>query len=398
MTNEQIEERTCPHVDFTSDETRDDLYGVIGQLQAQCPVVHTDAHGGYWVVTRHKDVSAILCDYENFTSTEGVTVPRAETPLRALPMESDVPIQQQYRKLLNPFLSPAKSAALESKIREVVREFIDEFLAKGRCDAVAELAQKVPSTVVFRLLFDADESDIESLHGWVTDFAYDPTSPKAMEGALGLISWCYGLMGERKANPRGGIVQAVVDGEVDGRPITEEESLGILSLLIFGGFDTTANAIASSLIHLARHPELQVELRVHPDRLKAAMEEFLRYDPPVIGLARRAIKDVVVGGQTIPAGDAVYFSLAGANHDDIQFDRPDDLDLDRWPNKHLTFGAGVHRCVGSHLARVMLQVSLEEILASMHDIALEGEVEYYQAAARGPKALDITFTPQRRES
>lgn len=398
MTSDQKEKSMCPYIDFTSDETRDDLYGVIGELQAQCPVVRTEAHGGYWVVTRHKDVSAILCDYENFTSTEGVTVPRATTPLRALPMESDVPIQQQYRKLLNPFLSPAKSAALEPRIREVVREFIDAFLTRGHCDAVAELAQKVPSTVVFRLLFEADESEIESLHEWVTSFAYEPTSPKAMEGALGLISWCYGLMGERKANPRGGLIQAVIDGEVDGRPITEEESLGILSLLIFGGFDTTANAIASSLVHLARNPQLQVELREHPDRLKKAMEEFLRYDPPVIGLARRAIKDVVVGGQTIPAGDAVYFSLAGANHDDAQFERPNDLELDRWPNKHLAFGAGVHRCVGSHLARVMLQITLEEILASMHDIALNGEVQYYQAAARGPKALDITFTPHRQES
>ena len=398
MTSEQIEQRTCPHIDFTSDETRDDLYGVIGRLQQACPVVRTEAHGGYWVLTDYQDVSAVLCDYENFTSTDGVTVPRVEVPLRALPMESDVPIQQQYRKLLNPFLSPARSAALEPRVREIVREYIDRFIDDGRCNAVAALAQQVPSTVLFRLMFEADESDMESLHEWVAAFAYEPTSPKAMEGALGLISWCYALIEERRDNPRGGIVQGVVDGQVDGRPVDDEEALGILSLLIFGGFDTTANAIASSIVHLARNPQLQAELRGHPDRIKVAMEEFLRFDPPVIGLARRAKNDVEVGGQLIPAGEAVYFSLAGANHDPHKFPQPNDLEPERWPNKHLTFGAGVHRCVGSHLARVMLQVALEEILTSMHDIELAGPVEYYQATARGPKALNITFTPHRRES
>ncbi len=398
MTSEQIQERMCPHIDFTSDETRDDLYGLLGRLQQQCPVVRTDAHGGYWVVTRYQDVSTVLCDYDNFTSTEGVTVPRVEVPLRALPMESDPPLQHEYRKLINPFLSPAKSAAMEPAVRQIVREYLDRFADQGRCDAVSALAQHVSSTVLFRLVFQADESDMESLHESVAAFAYEPTSPKAMEGALRLISWCYGLIGERRENPRGGLVQAVVDGTVQGRPVTDEEALGILSLLIFGGFDTTANAIASSLVHLARNPALQKQLREHPERLKPAMEEFLRYDPPVIGLSRRAIKDVEVGGQLISAGDAVYFSLAGANHDPDQFLAPNDFRADRWPNKHLTFSAGVHRCVGSHLARVMLQVTLEEILAVMHDIRLEGDVEYYQATARGPKALHITFTPHRRET
>jgi cytochrome P450 len=397
VASDQIEEQMCPHIDFTSDEARDDLYSVIGRLQERCPVVRTDAHNGYWVVTRYKDVSTILCDYENFTSTEGVTVPRAEGAPRSLPMESDLPIHQHYRKLINPFLSPAKTAALEPRIRAIVREFIGRFLDNGRCNAVAELGQQVPSTVLLRLLFEADEADIGALHECVAAFAYEPTSPKAVEGAMGLVKWCRTLMGERKADPRGGIVQAVVDGVVDGRPLTEEETLAILMLLIVGGFDTTANAIASSLVHLAKNPELQVELRENPERLKNAMEEFLRYDPPVIGLARRAKNDVELGGQVIPGGDAVYFSIAGANHDDHHFDAPNALNVDRWPNKHLTFGAGIHRCVGSHLARVMLQVTLEEILSSMHDIKLDGEVEYYQAAARGPRALNITFTAHRRE-
>jgi cytochrome P450 len=361
-------------------------------------VVYSDAHGGYWVVTRYKDVSSVLCDYENFTSTDGVTVPRAEVPLRALPMESDLPIQHEYRKLINPFLSPAKSAALEPQVRQIVREYIDRFLDQGRCDALSDLAQHVSSTVLFRLLFQVDETDMASLHKWVAAFAYEPASPKAMEGALGLISWCYALIGERRENPRGGIVQAIIEGTVEGRAITDEEALGILSLLIFGGFDTTTNAIASSLIHLARNPMLQKQLREHPEDLKLAVEEFLRFDPPVIGLARRAINDVELSGQLIRAGDAVYFSLAGANHDPDQFPAPNDLRIDRWPNKHLTFGGGVHRCVGSHLARVMLRVTLEEVLTSMHDIRLVGDVQYYQAVARGPKALHITFTPHRGDN
>jgi cytochrome P450 len=370
---------------------------MVARLREECPVVHSNAHGGFWVITRYADVLNVLQDWRRFTSTEGVTVPRVQTPLRALPMEVDPPEHVGYRHALNPHLTVHAVARYEDGIRAIVDEQIDAFIDDGHCDLVAQFAGHIPSHVLFKHLLDAPEEDIAQCHEWVAAWAYDPASNEAAEAGIGLAQFCYRMVSERRAalergEQRGDILDAIVTTEVNDRPIDDMEGLGVVALLIFGGFDTTANGIANAMVYLCEHPDLQDRLREHPELMPAAVEEFLRLDPPVIGLARRATCDVELAGQTIRAGDAVYFSLASANHDPSEFDSPDVVDPDRQQNRHLAFSAGVHRCAGAHLGRLMMRIALEQLLARLGDIRIGAEFEYNQATARGPKTLPLTFT------
>jgi cytochrome P450 len=381
----------CPYIDFTSDYMRDHLYGEVARLRSECPVVHTEAHGGYWVVTRYEDVLRVLQDPGSFTATEGVVVPRPDVPLRALPLESDPPQHRDYRRVLNPFLTPEASARLEPDIRQIADRYIDGFIERGSCDLATDFAQHISTTVLFGHLLGASEDEMAGCHDAVLKFAYEPTSDTALEGALHLMQFCYSLLEARRTEPGDGIVDAIVGCRVDDRPIDDLEAIGMVSLLIFGGVETTANATCSAIIRLSDDPELQASMRAEPERIGGAIDEFLRLDPPLIGLARRATHDVELGGQLIRKGDAVYYSLAAANRDPEEFQSPDDFDPTRVRNRHLAFSGGVHRCAGSNLARAMLRVSLEQLLDRLEDIEVAGPVEYIQAAARGIKTLPIRF-------
>jgi cytochrome P450 len=309
-------------------------------------------------------------------------------------MESDPPEQRAYRQSLNPHLSPAAVGRLEPSIRAIVVELLDGFLSDGECDLVGQLGQVVPSTVLFRLILNADEADMAKCHEAVKFFAFNPTDERAASAALELMQFCHRLVTERRGGPpRGDILDAILHTEVNGEPIDDMQALGVVALLIFGGFDTTANLIASSVLHLIELPNLQASLREDPARIRDCLDEFIRLDPPVIGLARRATKDVEIDGHQMRKGEAVYLSVYGANRDPAEFVDPDDLIPGRTPNRHLAFSAGVHRCVGSHLGKLMLRVTLEEVLARCDNIRLNGPVDYYQAAARGLRQLPIAFTP-----
>jgi cytochrome P450 len=382
----------CPHIDFTSDDAREHLHEMVAELRATCPVTWTDAHDGYWVLTRYADVLRVFQDWEGFTSTEGVVIPRINTPLRALPMECDPPEHRDYRQALNPHLSPAGIAHLEDGIRQIVVELIDAFIADGRCDLVGQFAQHVSSTVLFRLILGAAEEDMARCHESVKYFAFDPTSEQAARAALELMQFCYRLVTERRQAPRrGDILDSILAAPINGKPIDDMQAVGVVALLIFGGFDTTANAIGTAVLHLIEQPAVLAQLRADPALIASTLDEFLRLDPPVIGLARRATRDVEIDGHVIEKGQAVYLSLVGANRDPDEFADPETLVPGRSPNRHVTFSAGVHRCAGSHLGRLMLRVALEELLGRLDDIALAGPVEYYQAAARGLRRLEITF-------
>jgi cytochrome P450 len=312
-------------------------------------------------------------------------------------MEVDPPDQVAYRHALNPHLTAVAVAGFEAGIREICTERIDGFIGSGHCELVADFAQHIPSHVVFRHLLGAAEEDIAKCHAWVAAWAYDPASNEAIEAGLELMQWCYRLMTARKdGGPRGDILDAIVAAEVNGRPVDDMEAIGMIALLIFGGFDTTANGIANAMAYIARHPDLQSRLRADPGLLHTAVDEFLRHDPPVIGLARRARQDTELGGCPISAGDAVYFSLASANRDPSEFDDPDTIHPDRERNRHLAFSAGVHRCAGAHLGRLMLRVALEELLGRLDDIRLDGPVPMVQGTARGPHSLPLAFRPSGR--
>ena len=187
--------------------------------------------------------------------------------------------------------------------------------------------------------------------------------------------------------------------EIEGRPITQDEAIGVVQLLILGGLETTAGALGQFMIRFTREPALPERLREHPEEVPAAVEELLRLEPPFIAIARTATCDTEIGGHAIAAGDKVLVYWASANRDAAEFPCPADVDWGRTSNRHLSFGAGPHRCAGSNLARMNLRVAVEEVVRRLHDLRLQEGAEpipFHSALNRAPLTVPITFTPAAR--
>jgi cytochrome P450 len=193
------------------------------------------------------------------------------------------------------------------------------------------------------------------------------------------------------------VVDAVIAASIDGRPITDDEIVGTVQLLILGGLETTAGALGLAMVRLCQDPRLQEKLRSDPGLIAGAVEESLRIDPSFVSVGRTAVRDAELAGQQVRAGDKVLIHWASANRDAGEFPGPDAFDLARERNRHLAFGAGPHRCVGSSLARMNMRVAFEELLRRLHDIRLApgAEIRYHAGLTRSPRSVPITFTTAR---
>ena len=228
--------------------------------------------------------------------------------------------------------------------------------------------------------------------------ATDPVERGQAAGAW--MNWVDELIERRRASPRRvDVIDALLHGSVDGRPLTGEEVSGAVRLLILGGFFTTNDAIGSAMMMLIERPDIQERLRRDPTLIPQIFDETLRLEPPVVSLFRVCTRDVELGGRQLRKGDAVLIHFGGANRDPDEFDDPAELRLGRSPNRHLSFGGGPHRCIGSNVARLNLRIVFEEILSRLHDVRItEGDQPRYAppSFARGPEYLPISFTPGRR--
>jgi cytochrome P450 len=245
-------------------------------------------------------------------------------------------------------------------------------------------------------MLNAPADELDEINRLST-IASTPTTAEARDARKQMIMWITDFV-ERRRNepPKGDVVDGVINATIDGREITQQEIIGIIQLLLFGGLDTTAGALGSIVIRFCREPELVALLREQPELIPEAVEELLRLEGPFIFIARRAMKDVEIGGQLIKEGDPVLLSWVSANRDENEFACPHAFDLDRASNRHIAFGAGPHRCAGSHLAKSNLRIAIEEIVNRMGDLRLavpEGEIEFNSAFSRAPKSVPLTFTP-----
>jgi cytochrome P450 len=384
------------HYDHMDPELGRHFEPTLERMRDRCPVAHSDRHGGFWVVSTYDEVLGVLQDWQTFSNAQGVAIPmRLSTPLLP-PDELDPPIQRVFKRLINAYLTPAMVAPSEGPTRELVTQLIDGFVETGECEFMAAFAQQFPRLSFFDFVLHAPSDDIARLNEWTKKLT-GRLEEGYQDAQAGLAGWIDDFV-ERRRNepPRGDIVDAVINADIDGRPITPEEIIGTLQLLIFGGLDTTANALGNIVIRFARQPEIAARLRSQPELIPRSIDEFLRLDAPVVSMARTATRDVELAGERICAGDKVLFSLASANHDGGEFREPEAFDLDRDSNRHLSFGAGPHRCAGSNLARLNLRVALEEITTRLHDIRLQDGAEpiaYDTAFNRSPLAVPITFRP-----
>jgi cytochrome P450 len=386
------------HFDYLSADLAPALPATLARMRELCPVAHSDQYDGYWIVSSYEDVLRVAQHWETFSSAHGLSVTRTPRVVRNLPVEADPPEQRIFKRLINPFFTPAVVAGYEAATRDLVTRLIDEFIEDGQCDFMDAFARPFPSLAFFELALDAPAGDLEKVAAMASKSSI-PNHPDARECWLGLYTWIGEFIERRRSQPpRGDVVDAVLNAEIDGRPITRDEIIGTVQLLILGGLETTAAALGLMFVRFCQEPEIPALLRVRPELIPSAAEELLRLDTPFIAVGRTAVQDTELGGRPIKEGEKVLVYWTSANRDADEFPDPDTFDLGRSRNRHLAFGAGPHRCAGSNLARLNLRVALEETLRRLADMRLQDGVElrYHSTLTRSPLSVPITFTPGSR--
>ena len=385
-----------------------DPYGIWDELRATCPIAHTDRWGGSWLPTRYADVNEIAHDIETFPSGNGISVvpivdngpgsdaaAGAHIPAPLLtagvpPISADPPLHTWTRRLVLPTMSPARVAEYEVFTRALCRRLVDDIFAAGGGDAAVQYAQQIPVRVIGHIL-GVPESMSATFTDWVRDvleFAHDPE--RRRRGVLGIIGYLQGAIAERQADPKDDFITELLQSEHDGEPIGLPVVMGMCALLLIAGIDTTWSSIGSTMWHLATHPEDRRRLIAEPELMPTAIEEFLRAYAPVT-MARRLIEDKEYKGCPMKAGERVLMNFPAANRDPEVFPDPNIVILDRQQNRHLAFGAGIHRCAGSNLARMELRVAVEEWLARIPEFALTdaSAVTWAGGQVRGPRSIPV---------
>ncbi len=333
---------------------------VLSQLPSECPVHAGD--GGAFHVTSRAAVDAVLKDPATFSSHGAISLGAAD-PL--IPLEVDPPHHHRYRVLLDPIFAPRKVAEMEGSVTALVNDLIDDFIDTGSTELVQSFTEPLPSTVFLNLLGLPLDNVAEFLRlkdgiirpPGTTD---DELAAARVAAGLDIYTMFEGVIAQRSASPQDDLVSHFLSAEVEGEKLTREEILGICFLFLLAGLDTVAGQLSVSFAYLLEHPEARRTLAQHPESIPAAVEEFLRWETIVSGIARKTVVDTDLFGVAIPAGSPVHVMIGAANVDETEFSDAMTVDLYRNPNRHLAFGGGIHRCLGSHLARLELRVALRE--------------------------------------
>lgn len=392
------DEDLVEHFDYLSHDVGRDVHGALDRLRTLCPVAHSDRHGGYWIVTRYEDVLRAAQDWETWSSEVGggVGIPATHMTVKAIPVHIDPPLHREYKRLINAWFTPAVVAPYEDRTRAIVTRLIDEFVEAGECDFQEAFARPFPGLAFFELVLNAPPEDAVEVNEAATG-ATAPNSPDAPANWARLHEWIVDFLDTRRSGPRrDDVVDAVLHAQIEGRPITDAEVVGIVTLLILGGLDTTAGVLGGIVLRFCDDPELPARLRAHPELMPAAVEELLRLEGSFVGIGRTARHDTELAGCSVRAGEKLYISWASASRDESEFPRPHEVVLDRAHNRHLAFGAGPHRCAGSNLARLNLRVALEEIVRRLPDMRLQipaADIPWHFAFNRAPLSIPIAFTP-----
>jgi hypothetical protein len=371
----------------------EDPYSIWDQLRRSCPIAHTERFSGAYFPSRYADVKAIAYDTEHFSSRR-IIVREARPPLiPAPPITSDPPAHRPAKQVLLPAFTPEAIGRHAPRTRDICRAMIARFADKDGCDAAVEYAQEIPVRVIAHMLgVPEHEGDLyrkwihEILELGITDIQI------ALRASDEMVAYFAGHIAERRARPRDDLIDYLISVRIEGRPLSDEHINGTLRLLLIAGIDTTWSAIGSCLWHLAGHPQDRRRLVAESSLMSSAVEEFLRAYAPVT-MAREVVKETRIGGCTFTPGHMVLLSFPAANRDPTEFPDADRVVLDRKENRHAAFGLGIHRCVGSNLARMEIRVALEEWLRHIPDFRLDPQapVTWSQGTVRGPRRLPVLF-------
>jgi cytochrome P450 len=368
-------------------------------------VLRVPGHGGFVLLTRYEDIKQVLLASKDFVSGRdltidgmagtvvgGVAVPA--NPFRMGMMEMDPPESLALRRLLVPWFS-AKAVDLNAPhMAEMVTWCLDRVIESGRCDVVDDIANPLPALVTLDLLG-------LPLRNWERYARVLHHAVYRERGSAKELAWLQAdlraMVEERKAAASDVMtpVDALLAAEVEGVPMSTDLVVELVYMLLSGGIDTSTALIAHGVRYLSAHPEVANELRANPDMIGGAVDEMLRFYSPGTGIARTAVRDAIVGGFAVNAGERVFMGTGAANTDPAEFDDPGTLDVHRQGGRHLAFGAGIHRCLGSLLAPREMAILLTEVLARMPDLRVdEAAVRPYETIplVAGFKAMPATFT------
>jgi cytochrome P450 len=355
----------CPvvEVDAYGPAVAADPHPFYATLRDKCPVAGLPfGDGKSYMISRHEDVTFALRNPDIFSSDGAVDIGQ-ERPL--IPLEIDPPDHVKWRRLMDPHLAPKRVAPLEDDIRELVNEIIDTFADEDHINFHEAFSVPVPCIMFLRLLgLPTDEMDrfVRWKDNIIRPLAEAPEAMQEIRRETGQEMYAYfrDEIDSRRSQPRDDLLSEFTHSEVDGRPLTDHEILDILFLFLLGGLDTVTASLDCTISHLASHPDSRQQMIERPETISTAIEEFLRFHTPVMGIVRRVAKPVELHGVEKLPGDSVMVMIGSANVDETQFMDPHEMQLAREENKHYAFGGGPHRCLGSHFARLELRLALEE--------------------------------------
>jgi cytochrome P450 len=375
-------------------------YPIWDQLRGECPVAHSNRYGGTWLPVTHETVSEVAYDTEHFTSRSVVVseIRPDENDLPAPigvapPITSDPPFHQLARRLLLPAFGPKPIKALEPYTRALCNELLDRVGDRREFDAAVDYAQDIPLRVIARML-GFPESDADQFRHFIRlileDVDKTAEERQAQIASRELDDYLDARIADHLANPRDDLTTFLLEAELDGQKLHPDHVRGTMVLLMVAGIDTTWSAIGASLWHLAQHPDDRARLARDAALMPFAVEEFLRAYAPVT-MARLVAQDHEFHGCPMHEGDWVLLPFPAANRDPAAFADADTFVIDRAENRHAAFGLGIHRCLGSNLARMELQVALEEWVKRYPDFELSepAQVTWSAGQVRGPRTLPI---------
>jgi cytochrome P450 len=378
------------------------------RLRHECPVAWSEQSGGFWVLSTYALVTQALRDHETFSSSKyfdehgeprnGVTIPPSQG-FRIVPTETDPPEWNGYRRILNPVFAPAAVEKLEPLILSVTTEVINGVIEQGEVDLVLDVINPITALITLHIL-GLPLADWPAFAGPIHEITYSPVGTpefeRAVAGIADILARFRTAITEHRAEARDDLISFMIGSDIDGEPLGDDVLVDLCFQILAGGVDTTTGLLGSTFVYLDQHPDERQPLVADPARLRIATEEFLRVFSPLPSNARTVMTQVDLGGQRLCPGERVLALFASANRDGAVFEDPDEVKLDRFPNRHASFGVGIHRCLGSNLARAMFRTIVSQVLVHMPDYRIGvGAAERYQSIAlvNGFVRIGARFTP-----
>ena len=372
-----------------------DPHPLYHRIREERPALYVPARD-LWVLSRHADIQAAVRDPATWSSAEGV-VPNAFVPENPTLITMDAPAHTAMRNAVGRAFTPRRIEALAPRIRAIAQELLEAIPPAGEAaevDAFEAFTDPLPLLVMAELLgVDPEERAMFKRCGDAIVYASD-TPPEQLRAAEAeLTEYLSRVFAQRRQSPRQDLISVLLHASDEGAALPENDLLGLCFLLLVAGTETTTSALGNALLLLDQHPESRTQMTREPQTLRSACEEILRFDPPVQGLSRVAKRDVALHGETIPEGARVHMLFAAANRDPRVFSEPDRFDIARKDNHHLAFGFGVHFCLGASLARMELQIGVEEFLrhAPRYRVDRDGVERMRSDTNRGFRKLPVAL-------